>query len=353
MVNAGGEWEDEEVVREDNLISSREEFQIMENRLLLATAHGVVVCEHREGVWLETACGLAEHRVRTVSAAGGVIIAGTTRGVFRSEDLGRTWHEPTSNVTIPHMRWLAHYPGVSGIAFAGAEPAAIFVTSDGGDTWRECPEVARLRDAHGWYLPYSPEAGCVRGFAFHRSRGYAAVEVGGALRSDDRGQTWRLAEGSTGDPDPNHSPEPNIHPDLHSFAVHPFSPDLVHVPTGGGLYRSADGGRTWELLYRCYCRAVWADAHDPSHLIFGPSDSVSRRGRIEETLDGGRTWQLASSGLDVPWPRHMVDRFLQTGDQLLAVLSNGHLIAAPLATLTWRRLLLGVEGVSAAAVMQA
>ncbi len=326
--------------------------RIMEGRLLLATDHGVVVCEHRDEVWRETVRGLAGHHVRTVSAVGGVILAGTTHGVFRSDDLGRTWHEPISNVTIPHVRWLTCHPRVSGLAFAGTEPAAIFSTSDGGKTWREHPEVTGLRDAHGWYLPYSPEAGCVRGFAFHGFRAYAAVEVGGALRSDDTGRRWRLVEGSNGDPDPTHSPEGYIHPDLHSFAVHPSSADLLHVPTGGGLYRSEDGGRMWKLLYRCYCRAVWADPHDPDHLIFGPADSVSRRGRIEETHDGGRTWQLASSGLDAPWPRHMVERFQQVDDELLAVLSNGQLMSAPLATLNWRRLLPEAAGISAAALMR-
>ena len=33
----------------------------------------------------------------------------------------------------------------------------------------------------------------------------------------------------------------------------------------------------------------------------------------------------------------MVERFLQAGDELVAVLSNGELVAAPLATLAWRR----------------
>ena len=100
----------------------------MENCLLLATDHGAVVCRHRDGDWMETARSLCEHRVRSVSAAGGVILAGTTRGLSRSADLGRTWHEPTSNVTIPHVRWLAHHAGVSGLALAGTESAAIHQT---------------------------------------------------------------------------------------------------------------------------------------------------------------------------------------------------------------------------------
>jgi hypothetical protein len=70
-------------------------------------------------------------------------------------------------------------------------------------------------------------------------------------------------------------------------------------------------------------------------LILGPADGVGRNGRIEETHDGGQTWRLASTGLRVPWRHHMVERFFQVNGDLPAVLSNGELIAAPLATLEW------------------
>ena len=84
---------------------------------------------------------------------------------------------------------------------SGAEPAAIFVSHNGAMSWRECLEAAQLRDEHGWMLPYSPEAGDVcAALPLAGKRAYTAVEVGGVLRSDDDGQTWRLADGSDGQP---------------------------------------------------------------------------------------------------------------------------------------------------------
>src|SRR6516225_1021674 len=74
--------------------------------------------------------------------------------------------------------------------------------------------------------------------------------------SHDGGQTWRLAEGSDGSPDLQGPPEPLIYPDVHSISAHPSEPDLVFAPTGGGLYMTRDGGTTWSLLYDCYVRAV-------------------------------------------------------------------------------------------------
>jgi hypothetical protein len=186
----------------------------------------------------------------------------------------------SAGLTTPHIRWLAYHSETPAFAFAGTEPATIFVSWDGAQT-----------------------------------------------------QSF-------------------IHPDVHSVVVHPSSPDLTFAPTGGGFYRSNDGGKTWVRLYDCYCRAVWADPADPNHLLLGPADSVDSNGRIEETVDGGRTWRLASTGLQVPWPRHMVERFVQVGSELLAALSNGHLLAAPLETLTWRRILPQVTEVVAVAPMR-
>jgi photosystem II stability/assembly factor-like uncharacterized protein len=317
--------------------------------LFVGTKQGALAFQRQDGRWQRLAHDLTAHRVNTLSTTGGVTLAGTPDGIYRSEDLGQTWRISSRGLTIPHVRWLAFHPSISNLAFAGTEPAAIFVSHDGGQSWHERPEVARLRDEHSWSLPYSPAAGCVRGFAFTAARGYAAVEVGGLLRTDDQGGTWHLVKGSTGDP--YTMPEAFIHPDVHSVLVHGLSPDLVTAPTGGGLFRSANGGETWRSLYRCYCRAAWVQPDDPNHIIFGPADSVDRNGRIEETLDGGHTWRSASKGVQTPWSRHMVERFVQVGDDLIAVLSNGQLLAAPLGTLVWQPILPEVEGVLAASVM--
>ena len=317
------------------------------NSLIIATQHGLVFCEREGKDWREASRSLAAKTVTSVIAREGVILAGTTDGVLRSDDGGATWQDASNGLSARHIRWLANHPDVSDLEFAGTEPAGIYVSHDGGGLWRACPEVTHLRDEHKWSLPYSPGAGCVRGFAFLGARGYAAVEVGGVLRSDDSGETWQLAEGSDGNPDLEGAPEPLIYPDVHSISVHAWSRDGVFAPTGGGFYRSADGGATWALVYDCYCRAAWIDPKDPQHIVLGPADGVDRDGRIEATNDGGQTWVMASSGLEVPWRRGMVERFAQAGDELLAVLSNGELLSAPIAALEWRRIVPSVSGVTA------
>jgi photosystem II stability/assembly factor-like uncharacterized protein len=318
--------------------------------IYLATENGLLVCE-RDDKWRVVRRELAGRHVTSVIAREGTILAGTTDGVFRSDDEGQTWREASAGLSHRHIRWLAFHPDISDLEFAGTEPACIFISRDGANSWRTCTEVEELRDKHGWSMPYSHNAGCVRGFTFNGSRAYAAVEVGGALRSDDHGESWRLADGSDGNPSFDGPPPPFIYPDVHSIHVHPSSPDLVFAPTGGGFYRSSDGGRTWDLLYDCYCRSVWSDPSDPEHLILGPADYVDSNGRIEETHDGGETWVRASAGLKVPWRRHMVERFTQIDTELFAVLSNGELLSAPLNSLEWQRALPDVKDVNAVTSM--
>jgi photosystem II stability/assembly factor-like uncharacterized protein len=180
-------------------------------------------------------------------------------------------------------------------------------------------------------------------------RAYAAVEVGGVLVSNDGGESWQMADGSPGNP--RDSSSPNVHPDVHSIEVHPSSSDLVYAPTGGGFYRSFDGGSNWELRYRCYCRAAWIDPTDPDHILLGPADSVDQNGRIEETEDGGHTWRFAAQGLAVPWRRHMVERFHQADEELLAVLSNGEVLATNIQTLSWKPILTQIKAVNALTTM--
>jgi photosystem II stability/assembly factor-like uncharacterized protein len=306
----------------------------MDRTLILATKNGVCLCEREGERWVVAHRALEDHQATAVLSQDGNVLAGTREGIWASKDRGSSWRRSSDGLVHKHIRSLASYPGVGDLTFAGTEPAGIFVSYDGGQLWRTCPEVAQMREQYHWSLPYSPQAGCVRGFAFHSQRAYAAVEDGAVLVSDDGGENWKLAPGSRGPAD--HSPTAgNVHSDVHSIYTHPSTAQFVLAPTGGGLYRSQDGGETWQLLYRCYTRAAWVSPQDPNHIVFGPASSVDQDGRIEVSRDGGATWISTPSSKPMPWKDHMVEKFLQVEDSLLAVLSNGELLEAPLATLEW------------------
>ena len=314
--------------------------------LILATSNCVAICEPSKDGWRVVRRVLRGNFTTSLLAQRDRILVGTRDGIFRSEDGGDSWRATNNGLTIRHIRWLAAHPDEPQRVYAGSEPAGIFLSVDGGYSWQSNPEVAEMRETQGWYLPYSPEAGCVRDFAFSGARAFAAVEVGGALVSENFGNSWILSNVSS-------TIEGNIHPDVHSISTHPESANLAAAPTAGGFYLSSDGGWTWENRYPdCYCRAVWWDSKDADHMLLGSAEWVDRDGRIEETRDGGITWSSASNGLEIPWRTNMVERFLQAGDQLLAVLSNGELLVTALDQLFWRRILPEVRDVKAVASLR-
>lgn len=294
--------------------------------------------------------GLAGREVTAVIAREGVTLAGTREGVWRSDN-GRDWAEASAGLTQPYVRWMAFHPDVSDLEVVGTEPAALFVSRDGGESWQEAPEVAALRERLGWWLPYSPRAGCVRGFAFDGRLGYAAVEVGGLLRSDDGGATWQLAPGSDGVPRFGRPAPGRIHPDVHSVGVHPGAAGRVYAPTGGGFYVSGDDGASWRgvaLDAFAYVRAVWVDPHDPGRMVLGPADGPDRNGRIAVTRDDGESWETVTA----VWPNDMVERFTQAGETLFAVLASGALLRSDLNGRQWQPVA-GVAGVNCVTIMHA
>ena len=314
----------------------------MTNNLVIATQRGMKFFRRINGYWEERDYSLTSVELTALDMVGDVGLAGSKDGVYITHDAGQSWIMDSKGILTKHIRWVRIHPEDQRYFYVGTEPANIYSKRISESAWHQSQEIPPLRDANKWFMPYSPNPGCVRGFAFHGSRLYAAVEVGGLLVSDDYGDHWELVSGSTGKP--RQSPtEGQLHPDVHSVDTHQASQDLVFAPTGGGFYSSVDGGATWSLKYDCYCRAVWVDPENSNHLVLGPADGVSRGGRIEETTDGGETWHLIMDSIEERWQDTMVERFIASDGEIFAVLSNGKLLTAKTGDFSWQYLLPGIN----------
>lgn len=106
----------------------------------------------------------------------------------------------------------------------------------------------------------------------------------GIMRSPDGGETWRRVGIGQG-----------MHSDalVRALVNDPRQPEIAYAGTDKGLYRSPDAGETWTLLdapLREY--AVWAltiDAHEPDVMFAGtgtPTPSTLYR-----SGDGGMSWE--------------------------------------------------------------
>lgn len=125
---------------------------------------------------------------------------------------------------------------------------------------------------------------------------YFGAVGGGAWKTTDGGRVWH----------PIFDREPVA--SIGAIAVAPSNPDILYVGTGeadmrsdisagGGVYKSTDGGATWQFLGLAATRqigAILVDPHDPNRVYvaalghaYGPNPE---RG-VYRSLDGGKTWQ--------------------------------------------------------------
>jgi hypothetical protein len=74
-------------------------------------------------------------------------------------------------------------------------------------------------------------------------------------------------------------------------------------------------------------------------------------GTVTVSRDGGQSWQPAADGLDVPWPEHMVERFVAAGDELLAIRNRGDVYSSRIGAWQWRPVLPEAGHVTAAWLM--
>ncbi len=234
--------------------------------------------------------------------------------IHHSRDAGGSWEVLPA---APHFEgaeglqaiwYLAHGDAKqSGTLYAGIEPAGLFVSRDGGQSW----EGIRGLNEHPTRATWQPAKG---GLALHSiqvdpregRRIYAAVSAGGVYRSDDGGETWApMNRGVRADYLPN--PRPESGHCVHRLVLHPAQPDRLYQQSHTGTYRSDDGGESWlEItagLPTDFGYAIDTDPRDADTVYVIPEDSSHMRTTaggaitVYRSRDGGRSWEPLTRGL--------------------------------------------------------
>ncbi len=223
------------------------------------------------------------HAIAFDPRRAGTIYVGVTRprgGIFRSEDGGQTWQQMIRNTPIYAI---ALDPAGSGYGIAGG-PDGLIMT-DGERWWEAYTSFDRP------YTIYDVTIG-PQGMS-------SAVAVGG-----EKGQGWALRYVIPSDERqmPYWQQVP-IADSVYAYAIarHPKDPAILYV--GGtdryrnaSVYRSADGGVTWEEIAELYLWGIDAVAVDPisGNAIYAGSPYYG----LHRSVDGGETWTRWDEGLD-------------------------------------------------------
>ncbi len=216
------------------------------------------------------------------------------RGIFKTEDGGKTWRkvlyvdEKTGAADLAidprnpnrllaamweHRRWPWFFN-------SGGPSSGLYLSTDGGETWKKITEKDGL-----------PKGNLGRiGISFSRSNPeivYALVEAerSALCRSEDGGRTWKIVNDS-----PGVSPRPFYYSDIR---VHPAKENTVYR-LGGNLDISIDGGKSFKPLMSFF--AVHGDFHE---LWIHPEDGermiVGGDGGIAFTFNGGKSWDFVQN----------------------------------------------------------
>ena len=191
--------------------------------------------------------------------------------------------------------------------YAGVEDAAFFRSTDGGKTWHE---LAGLR-GHGSGPFWQPGAG---GMCLHTilldpgnpDRIFIAISSAGAFRTDDAGKTWRpINRGlhSLYIPDPT----AEVGHCVHRIAMNPSRPNVLFMQKHWDVMRSDDAGESWQEisgnLPTDFGFPIDVHAHEPNTIYVVPIKSDSEhfppdgKLRVYRSRTGGNEWEALTKGL--------------------------------------------------------
>lgn len=191
--------------------------------------------------------------------------------------------------------------------YMGSTGGGVWKTTDAGLSWHNISDGFFNVGSIGAIAVAPSDANVIYvGTGEHAVRGVMSSHGDGVYKSTDAGKNWTYL-----------GLENSRH--ISDIQVHPQNPDLLYVAVQGavhgpsadrGVYRSKDGGASWEHLFyindfsgaadlvmdptnpRILYAGMWDHERKPWHIRSGGEGSG-----IFRTLDGGENWQKLFQGL--------------------------------------------------------
>ena len=191
--------------------------------------------------------------------------------------------------------------------YAGVEDAALFKSTDAGQSWNELPGLRKQKTGPSW----TPGAG---GLCLHTlvidptkpDRMYAAISAAGVFRTDDEGKSWKPVNQGLRS---NHIPDPDAEVGhcVHRIAMHPSRPNVLFMQKHWDVMRTDDGADSWHEISGNlpsdfgFVIDVHANEPDTVYVIPITSDSLhyvpEGKLRVYRSRTGGNEWEALTKGL--------------------------------------------------------
>jgi len=193
--------------------------------------------------------------------------------------------------------------------YFGATGGGVWKTMDGGSNWKNISDKYFGGAIGSVAVAPSDESILYAGEGEGTLRGNVSEGLGGIWRSDDGGRSWQ----NRGLKDSRH---------IVRIIVHPRNPDIAWVAVMGhlfgpneqrGVYKTTDGGRSWkQVLYvnaQTGCSELAMEPGNPSvlyagmwHVIRTPYslESGGEGSGLYKSTDGGETWTNLSTKRGMP-----------------------------------------------------
>lgn len=266
--------------------------------------------------------------------------------IHYSNDLGKTWTQAKVSPAFsrpsksghPHATAEASFAGAPtegkmeevikvwninpgrasepGVLYAGAQPAALFKSTDRGETWELVEGFYDTPQRGQW----NPGAGglCLHSIVLDpqdKDRMYVAVSAAGVYRTDDGGQTWQPRNKNVRADFMGESTFPEFGQCTHKLDMHPSRPDVLFQQNHCGVYRSDNRGDDWidigeGRLPARFGFPMVVHPHQPRtvYVALEESDefrmSVDGQFAVWRSRDDGQNWQKLTKGL--PEKSHLV-----------------------------------------------
>ena len=242
-------------------------------------------------------------------------------GIYRSTDEGETWTNmglPTSEritrIIVHPRNGNVVYACVPGRLWSDSNDRGLYKTTDGGKTWAQVLRGGNASTGCSSLAmdPQNPEV-LLAGLWDFRRRGWTfrsggdgpkAASGSGLHRSTDGGKTWTaLPAGAKGLPA---GPWGRV-----EVAIAPSSSKVVYAmieSTASGLFRSADGGATWEARDKSQMM-VWRPFYF-ARLVIDPTnpDRLFKTNlNLVVSEDGGRSFAGTGGGAHGDWHDLWID----------------------------------------------